>query len=85
MRLKETIQATPDAVEPLSEIELMCLAAVPDNMSLDLAQISRAANLPMSHSRQALQILRERGLVETVENTEEQSRFRRAVAVSTAR
>lgn len=80
LRLQESIQATPEAVEPLSDVELTCLAAVPLHASYDLAQVSSAASLPISRSRQALQILRERGLVETVENTDERARFRRSLA-----
>ncbi|MGH3846938.1 MAG: hypothetical protein ACRDS0_36785, partial [Pseudonocardiaceae bacterium] len=71
LRLQESIQATPNVVGPLSGIELKCLTAIPITTSYDIAQVSSAAGLPISQSRQALQILRERGLVETVEKTEE--------------
>lgn len=85
LRLDESIRATPDAVEPLSEDELQCLAAVPFDISLDVAQISSAASLPLSRSRQALQALRERGLVETVANTDDKPRFRRSVTDAASR
>ena len=64
LRLQESIRATPDVIEPLSEEEVQCLAAVPLDLSFDIAQISSAASLPFSLSRQALQTLRERGLVD---------------------
>jgi hypothetical protein len=85
LRLKESIHATPDAVEPLSDGELQCLAAVPHAVSFDAAQISSAANLSMNETRQALQALRERGLVETVAETGERARFRRSIAAAADR
>lgn len=79
LRLQETIRATPDVVQPLSDEEIQCLAAVPFDLSFDIVQISSAASLPLSQSREALRILRERGLVETVAGTRETARFRRSV------
>lgn len=78
LRLQESIQATPDVVGPLSAVEAKCLAALPASLSLDLAQVSSAAHLPISLSRSVLQSLRERGLVETAEHTEDRARFRRS-------
>lgn len=85
VRLHESVRATPDAVEPLSEQEIQCLAAIPFDLSLDIAQISSAANLPLSQSSQALQTLREHGLVETVANTGDRARFRRSIAATSSR
>lgn len=85
LRLKESIHATPDAVEPLSDEELQCLAAVPHDVSFDVAQISSTANLSMSETRQALQALRERGLVETVADTGDRARFRQSISASAVR
>jgi NACHT domain len=85
LRLQESIRATPDAVEPLSKDELQCLAAVPFDTSLDIVQISSAASLPLSRSRQVLQTLRERGLIETVANTGDMARFRRSATATTSR
>jgi hypothetical protein len=79
LRLRENIQPSPDAVKHLSDTELRCWAAVPLDSSYDVAQISSAAGLPIKRSRQALQNLRERGLVETVENTDQRARFRRSI------
>jgi DNA-binding IclR family transcriptional regulator len=61
------------------------LAAVPFDISFDVLQISSAANLPLSQSRQALQTLRERGLVETASRPEDQARFRRSVTATAKR
>lgn len=84
-RLHESIRATPDAVEPLSEDELKCLAAVPFDVSLDITQISSAAKLPLSRSRQASQTLRERGLIETAASADDKPRFRRSATAAASR
>jgi hypothetical protein len=86
LRLQESIRATPGNVfEPLSEEELHCLAAVPFDRSFDIAQISSAASIPLSRSRQALRTLRERGLVETVAGTDDRARFRRSIPAPSSR
>ena len=82
LRLQETIRATPDVVKPLSDEEIRCLAAVPFDLSFDIVQISSAASLPLSESREALQTLREQGLVETVAGNHDRARFRRSVTVA---
>lgn len=79
LRLRETIRATPEVVKPLSDEEIQCLAAVPFDVSFDVIQISNAASLPLSQSREALWTLRERGLVETVAGARDKARFRRSV------
>lgn len=80
LRLQQSIQANPNEIEALSDVELKCLDAIPVNTSYDIAQIGSAAGLPISQARDALRVLRERGLVETVEETEERPRFRRSIA-----
>lgn len=85
LRLHESVRATPEAVENLSEDEMQCLAVVPFDKSLDIVQISSASGLPLSRSREALWALRERGLVETAAYSDDRARFRRSATAAASR